>query len=121
MHLPSPAPLRDRIEDIPALAAQYFALFAAKTNKKIRGISKDSLELLEKHTWKGNIRELKNIIERAVILESGEQLSIDRLPLDIQSAPESNASAFDLSSVEKLHIQRCSSWPEATKPKRPGC
>ena len=98
--------LRERIEDIPALAAQYIALFAAKTNKKISGISKDTLKLLEKHTWKGNIRELKNVIERAVILESGEQLTIDSLPFDIQSAPESNASPFDLSTVEKHHIQK---------------
>ena len=64
---------------------------------------------LQQHEWKGNIRELKNIIERAVILADGHQLTLDNLPSELQIGGARNSgplSAFDLASVEKLHIQR---------------
>ena len=67
------------------------------------------LQHLQDHTWKGNIRELKNVIERATILSDGPELTTDNLPAELQvSAPRGNGplSAFDLASVEKLHIQR---------------
>lgn len=108
IHLPS---LNDRKEDIPALAAHYLSLFAAKTNVRLNGMSKDFLQQLQQHSWKGNIRELKNIMERAVILSDGIELTADNLPLEFQqSVPASGAgnalSAFSLASMEKLHIQR---------------
>jgi len=71
-------------------------------------MSPDFLEHLQHHDWKGNIRELKNTIERAVILVSGSELTFDSLPLDLQTTnykPQA-LSAFDLASMEKLHIQR---------------
>lgn len=101
--------LRERSKDIPAIADHYLRFFARKTGKKIDGISKEFMEHLQQHEWKGNIRELKNIIERAVILSDGPQLTADNLPEELRAAGLRTAgpiSAFDLASVEKLHIQR---------------
>src|SRR5579862_2279735 len=100
--------LRDRKKDIPILAEHFMKIYAAKSKKRIEGISKDFIEHLQQHDWKGNIRELKNIIERAVILSNSAQLTVDYLPLDLQTTsykPQA-LSAFDLTSMEKLHIQR---------------
>lgn len=103
--------LNERKEDIPALASHYLALFAAKTNSRLTGMNTDFLQQLQQHSWKGNIRELKNIIERAVILSEGTELTTDNLPLEFQqSSPVTDSgnslSAFSLASMEKLHIQR---------------
>ena len=100
--------LRDRKKDIPVLANYFLRYFSQKTNGRINAIGKDFMERLQQHDWKGNIRELKNIIERAVILADGEELTIDSLPLDMQQLHygQQTLSAFDMASVEKLHIQR---------------
>ena len=101
--------LRDRKKDIPAIAEFYLRWFSGKGNKRIDSMSKEFLERLQHHEWKGNIRELKNIIERAVILADGHQLTLENLPTELQvTGTKSNGplSAFDLASVEKLHIQR---------------
>jgi len=100
--------LRERKKDIPILAKYFVEFFANKLNKKIQIITKDFLERLQNHNWKGNIRELKNIIERACILENSDQLTISSLPLELQTLnlKLQTLSAFDLASVEKLHIQR---------------
>ena len=101
--------LRDRKKDIPVLANYFLQLFAQKTNKRFEGMSKDFIAHLQNHQWKGNIRELKNVIERAVILAEGFQLTADSLPVELQindTHQQSGMSAFELSSVEKLHIQR---------------
>ncbi len=102
-------PLRERQKDIPALAEYYLKVFAAKTNIAITGMDKQFLEQLQKHEWKGNIRELKNIMERAVILANTPQLTIENLPLEMQVMP-GNAftgnSIFDMAVMEKNHIQK---------------
>jgi len=105
--------LRQRKKDIPVLAEHFMKIFALKTNTVIESISKDFLEQLQQHEWKGNIRELKNVMERAVILSDNKQLKAESLPLEMQllqgnikSSTQAGISAFDLASVEKLHIQR---------------
>ena len=102
--------LRDRKKDIPALAAYYLQIFAQKANQRIEGMSPEFIEQLQQHPWKGNVRELKNIMERAVILADGPQLTIDNLPLELQHhsplTADHTLSAFSLASMEKLHIQR---------------
>jgi len=101
--------LRERKKDIPAIAEFYLRFFAAKASKHIDGMSKEFLERLQRHDWKGNTRELKNIIERAVILSDGGPLTLENLPADLQVIGLRSTgpiSAFDLASVEKLHIQR---------------
>lgn len=99
-------PLRDRKSDIPILIQHYISLFSAKTNKKIKGISTEAEELLKQSYWKGNIRELKNVIERAVILEEDESISKNSLPSDIQIAVISTENIYDLAVIEKQHIQK---------------
>jgi len=102
-------PLRSRKKDIPAIAEYYLRFFALKSNQHIDGMSPGFLEHLQQHEWKGNIRELKNIIERAVILADGPQLTVENLPSELQVASfrtNGPISAFDMASVEKLHIQR---------------
>lgn len=103
--------LRDRTADIDALATHFVEVFAVKMNKQIQGIGKEALEAMKSHAWNGNIRELKNVIERAVILTSGNQIDVSTLPVELQQKanPLRNTkvlSAFELASAEKLHIQK---------------
>lgn len=101
--------LRDRPTDIPLLANHFLAMFCEKLNKKLAGFDEGCWALLNAHSWKGNIRELKNVVERSVILANGPTVSISDLPGDLKQGshqPNTTLSAFDLSSVEKLHIQR---------------
>jgi DNA-binding NtrC family response regulator len=101
-------PLRDRKKDIPLLAEYFMKLFAKKTNTIVESMSREFLEHLAQHSWQGNIRELKNVLERAVILADKPQLTVANLPLELQTlnARHDTLSAWDLASVEKLHIQR---------------
>jgi formate hydrogenlyase transcriptional activator len=72
-------PLRERIEDIPILADYFVGRFARRLGKRIDRISKDSLDALMHYSWPGNIRELQNVLERAVILSSGDTLQLHTL------------------------------------------
>jgi two-component system, NtrC family, response regulator len=97
--------LRERAKDIPALAKHFTSLFAAKTNKAIPALQKEYVDALQHYYWPGNIRELKNIIERSVILSDNDILSVQTLPFEFQNNSTS-FSAFDLAGVEKQHIQK---------------
>lgn len=113
-------PLRERLMDVEELANYFVKHFAAKTNKKVTGLSTPYIETLKQHTWKGNIRELKNVIERSVILSDAEELQSDSLPADLQKPMEKNASgksmsAFDLASAEKIHIQKVLNYTNGNK------
>ena len=66
-------PLRERIEDIPILANRFLRRFAEKHAKNVRKISSDSLQIFENYSWPGNIRELENVIERAVVMMHFEE------------------------------------------------
>jgi two-component system, NtrC family, response regulator len=102
--------LNERLKDIPILANDFMQNFALKTNKKILGMSNDFVEKLCNHQWKGNIRELKNVMERAIIMADNQtELTTDNLPFDIQFSINNatqSSSLFDLASVEKQHIQK---------------
>lgn len=118
IHLP---PLRERVVDIETLANHFINISSARTNKKVRDVSPDFFEALKQHPWKGNIRELKNVIERSVILCDNELLA-EHLPIELQKAGMSNSkgktlSAFELSSVEKLHIQKVLNYTNGNKTK----
>ncbi len=103
-------PLRERTKDIEALAVFYTKQFAAKTDGQEKHFEPGFLHKLEAYSWPGNIRELKNVIERAVILNEGNELTLASLPFEIQHAVTAGnkmqLSAFSLMSVEKLHIQK---------------
>ena len=112
--------LRERVIDIESLAKHFVNLFASKTNKKIKNISDDCIEALKQHEWNGNIRELKNVIERSVILTNDECITIESLPFEFQNKTNSvgkgkQLSAFDLASVEKLHIQKVLNYTNGNK------
>lgn len=102
--------LRERVADIELLALHFMQRFAMKMNKQITAIQPDCLKALKQHAWPGNIRELKNVMERAVILAHADALSVDDLPVTLQLNATANngkqLSAFSLQSVEKLHIQK---------------
>ncbi len=73
-------PLRDRRDDIPALARYFVTRFAAEENKPVVGLAPDAAELLERFNWPGNVRQLENTIFRAVVLCDGTQLDIADFP-----------------------------------------
>jgi two-component system response regulator PilR (NtrC family) len=77
IHLP---PLRERREDIPLLVDHFLQKFAKELGKEMRRVSPEAMALLEHHHWGGNIRELENVIERAVVLGGSEILGPDALP-----------------------------------------
>src|SRR5262249_13378693 len=72
--------LRERREDIPLLADHFLAKYSEQMGKAISGISHDAMQLLIRHEWPGNIRELENVIERAVALEATPAILPDSLP-----------------------------------------
>jgi transcriptional regulator with PAS, ATPase and Fis domain len=111
------APLRERKKDIPLLAEHFLKIFASKLNGQVTGMNREFLDTLINHEWKGNIRELKNIIERAVILATEKELTLASLPMDFQTSSRKGQalSAFELSSMEKLHIQRVLNYTEGNK------
>jgi DNA-binding NtrC family response regulator len=77
IHLP---PLRDREEDIPLLAEYFLAKYRDQMGKDIHGLSQETMDLLDAYEWPGNIRELENVIERAVALEKSQTILPDSLP-----------------------------------------
>lgn len=97
-------PLRERAEDIEILANHFIQLFSAKINKQVNAMDENFLKVLKAHPWKGNIRELKNVIERCIILVDGDELSANLLPFDFNVSSDPNV--FDLALVEKNHIQK---------------
>lgn len=105
-------PLRDRRDDIPVLANQFAQQEATKVGKRTIRLSTDFVQKLQQHNWKGNIRELKNVIERAVILadtrdDGTTELTTDLLPYDMQDGVLlTNSAAMDLATVEQQHIRR---------------
>jgi len=80
LHLP---PLRERREDIPLLAEHFLAHFAHRYNKHVKGFSTEALAALSGYNWPGNIRELKNVIERCVVLETLEIIKPENLPAEL--------------------------------------
>lgn len=103
--------LRDRVVDIEPLIYHFVNIFSLKINKKVSSVSPDFIETLKHHSWHGNIRELKNVIERSLILMNGETLEMEHLPLEIrnnfkEALTDKKLSSFDLASAEKTHIQK---------------
>lgn len=94
--------LRERRGDIPVLTDFFVKQCSNKSNKRVPIVSQAYIGALERHSWKGNIRELKNVIERSVILSDSE-LTPASLPLDFTN--ESRTDELDLATIEKTHIK----------------
>lgn len=111
-------PLRERIKDIAPLTHYFVKQFSAKTNKQTLSVDPEFLHKLETYHWPGNIRELKNVIERAVILANDFNLTQDVLPYEIQHQQDNGTkgmSAFSMQSIEKLHIQKVINYTKGNK------
>ncbi|MGQ9510103.1 MAG: sigma-54-dependent transcriptional regulator [Thermodesulfobacteriota bacterium] len=85
IHLP---PLRERKEDIPILIDHFIKKFNQSLNKNVKGISQKALEVLMNYRWSGNVRELENTIERAMVLADGESIEWENLPMEMQFSRE---------------------------------
>ena len=91
MHLMLP-PLRERTDEIKELALSFLHTYATKYGRQVQTIAQPVLESLRLHRWSGNIRELKNTIEKAVIMSEGDTLTMDDLQLSIPSGGQQNIS-----------------------------
>ncbi len=115
IHLP---PLRERISDIKLFIDEFVKVLTLNSNKRINTISPDYLKLLEQNRWKGNIRELRNVLERSIILTDGNTLTVETLPLEMQY-PDIEASdlssILSLSDVEKQHIMKVIEYTKGNK------
>lgn len=115
IHLPS---LRERTEDIPLHVKAFVETFSAKMGKEIRSVAPDYLETLKRQPWKGNVRELRNVVERSMIIVDGDTLTVDALPLQMQHpvATDSDGYAgFDLSGMERMHIMKVLKYTHGNK------
>ncbi|WP_298396108.1 sigma-54 dependent transcriptional regulator [Flavobacterium sp.] len=111
-------PLRARVKDISPLVHFFVEQFSTSINKKTLQIEDNFLHKLESYHYPGNIRELKNIIERAVILATNDVLTLDVLPYEILHQSDNHnksMSAFSMNSVEKLHIQKVLNYSKGNK------
>ncbi|MFZ0773932.1 MAG: sigma 54-interacting transcriptional regulator [Candidatus Sulfotelmatobacter sp.] len=112
-------PLRERIEDIPFLAEFFLQRARAKVNKKVDSIASQALMLLRSYSWPGNLRELENIIERAVVLASSSVIEAEHLPLHVQDViafkPQLGFKSSKSQAIEQFERQALSSYLSEAK------
>jgi len=111
-------PLRERKEDIPEIVTHFLHLFAEEINKKNITVHPDAMKALIHYNWNGNIRELRNVIERSIIVSDGNEIKVSDLPAAIQqltlNSPEI-LSDFSMENVEKRHIQKVLAYTHGNK------
>ncbi len=117
VYLPS---LRERTGDIRILAEAFVRNFSAKLSHPVNGMEPDFLAALEQQPWKGNIRELRNVIERSLIVCDGNRLTVADLPLEIQNfhyehTEEHSPGNFELAAMERRHITRVLQYTKGNK------
>ena len=117
IHLP---PLRERVQDIEVYVQAFVEQFSAKMKKKITSVQSDYMDRLKRHGWNGNVRELRNVVERSIVIADGEQLSAGDLPIDLQhgnfdSGENQRFSEFELASMEKNHIRKVLQYTRGNK------
>jgi DNA-binding NtrC family response regulator len=112
--------LRERIEDVEEMARFFIRFYSLKTNKQVTGMDPAFLAQLKRYDWPGNTRELKNIIERTVILTDHEILTADLLPYEMFT-PSKSATAEDfegsMEELEKIHIRKILALAKGNKTK----
>jgi DNA-binding NtrC family response regulator len=97
-------PLRERKEDIPLLAKHFLNVYSKENNKEIEGLTEDALRILEEYNWPGNIRELENLIERAVVLTKEKVITRENLPPFILT-PQLNRTEISPLSERSLNLK----------------
>ena len=106
VHIKVPA-LRERIEDLPELAQTFVKSYAAKHGREVSVVSSEALALLSEYEFPGNVRELANTIERAVIVSAGTRINVDHLPEGIRAAvnvQRRKAKPQSLAEVEAVYV-----------------
>jgi len=98
-------PLRERKDDIPKLAYHFLKVFCAKIGKRIDGFSEDALEALINHDWPGNVRQLKNVIERLVIMTDRRAVDIYELTNNLQVREPWNEVAIPKTRQELMALK----------------
>ena len=119
IHLP---PLRERREDIPLLAESFLNRYTSKLGKRIDGMSADFIRAIANAEWRGNVRELKNVMERSAIV-CDTSLTLQDLPLELQQDSSSSnnpsdpspSSNFELAAIERRHIARVLQYTKGNK------
>lgn len=110
-------PLRERKDDIESLSYMFLEKFARQLKKKITGITPEVLKILKNAEWKGNVRELRNVIERCSIV-CEEQITFEDLPLELQER-KTNVSlgkdSFELAEIERMHILKVLQYTHGNK------
>ena len=100
-------PLRSRADDIPALVHYFVDAYNTEFRKRVRGVNPEAMSVLRSYGWPGNIRELRNAVERAMLLADGEQLTADHFPVAtgggtrLTEGVELPASGIDLEQLER--------------------
>jgi two-component system nitrogen regulation response regulator NtrX len=97
-------PLRERIEDIPALVRHFADLFCRENNFRPRRVTPSAMEVLQRHRWKGNIRELRNTVERLVIMTAGEVIDVDDLPDQVRFESRTGGDAAGVQGDQRAHL-----------------
>ena len=90
LHIP---PLRERREDIPMLVDHFLARFVKQMNSSVNGVTAEALDILSRYPWSGNVRELENTIERAVVLANGDKLDAASLPEKVRNGVAATSEA----------------------------
>ncbi len=98
-------PLRSRKEDIPLLVSHFLEKYSQEVNKHVDRIDDDALALLQQYDWPGNIRELQNAVERAVVLAKSRRLGVDSFAY-LQASPEASSRPRSLLDNEKQYIRQ---------------
>lgn len=114
IHLP---PLRERKEDIEMLAETFLKRFYTKLKKEIKGMTSEVVDILKGAEWRGNIRELKNVMERSAIV-CDEEVTVQDLPIDLQCAgmdEEQGKEEFELAVIEQKHITKVLQYTRGNK------
>jgi len=112
--------LRERTEDIEILTRTFIDSFSAKLARRIKNVRPEYMEALNRHTWKGNIRELRNVIERSLIVCNDDELTLQDLPREIlnehfEELSEKFASDFEMAAMERRHISRVLQFTHGNK------
>lgn len=114
IHLP---PLRERKEDIEMLAETFLKRFSTKLKIEIKGMTSEVVDILKGAEWRGNIRELKNVMERSAIV-CDEEVTVQDLPIDLQCAgmdEEQGKEEFELAVIEQKHITKVLQYTRGNK------
>ena len=101
-------PLRERLEDVPILVQFYLDYYSTVTDRSVRGISQETIDILANYPWPGNVRELGNVVEYCVTMVAGGEITADILPQRIKTVhiPESQNSFLNLKQLEREAIMK---------------